>query len=70
MSSFCKCAERGPPSEGQVVPLQPVEAAGVDDGFDDEERKAPYQAVDEGIAAARAGDHADAEAFTRDPSPC
>jgi len=50
--------------------LQPVEAAGVDDGFDDEERKAPYQAVDEGIAAARAGDHADAEAFTRDPSPC
>ena len=48
--------------EGVVVYLQPVPAASVDDG----EREAPYQALDEGIAAARAGDHIDAEAFVQD----
>jgi hypothetical protein len=52
--------------EGEVVYLQPVSPAGVDDGFDDEEREALYQALDEGIAAARAGDHVDAESFTRE----
>ena len=53
--------------EGEVVYLQPVStAANVDDGFDDEERQALYQALDEGIAAARAGDHVDAEAFVQE----
>ena len=50
--------------EGEVVYLQPVGAA--DEGFDDEEREALYQALDEGIAAARGGDHVDAEAFTQE----
>jgi hypothetical protein len=51
-----------------VVYLRPVEAAvgDQDDGFDEPERRALYQALDEGIAAARAGDHVDAEQFVRD----
>ena len=47
--------------EGQVVELVPV-----DDGFDDAERAKLHQALDEGIAAARAGDHVDADAFVRE----
>jgi hypothetical protein len=48
--------------EGEVVYLQPAEATvGLDDdGFTQEERSALHQALDEGIAAARAGDHVDA----------
>ena len=34
-----------------------------DDDFDDDERRALHHALDEGIAAARAGDHTDAEDF-------
>jgi hypothetical protein len=52
--------------EGEVVYLQPVSGFGVDDAFDEEERKALYQALDEGIAAARAGDHVDAQAFVQE----
>src|SRR5215471_10164858 len=49
--------------EGEVVYLTPVEAEvdEVDDGFDEEEREALHEALDEGIDAARAGDHVDAE---------
>ena len=51
--------------EGEVVYLQPAEATvGLDeDGFTQEERQALGQALDEGIAAARAGDHVDAAEF-------
>ena len=51
--------------EGEVIYLKPVDASvgGGDDDFDDEEREALHQALDEGIAAAQAGDHVDAEAF-------
>lgn len=54
--------------EGEVVYLRPVEAAVCeqDDGFDEPERAALYHALDEGIAAARAGDHVDAEAFVQE----
>jgi predicted transcriptional regulator len=37
-----------------------------DDEFDEEEREALHRALDEGIAAARAGDHVDAEDFARE----
>ena len=48
--------------EGEVVYLHPVEAeVGQDDGFDDAERAALMKALDEGIAAARNGDHVDAD---------
>ena len=52
--------------EGEVVYLQPIDAAGVDDDLDDQERAALHQALDEGIAAARAGDHGDAEEFEQE----
>ncbi|MEY2460081.1 MAG: hypothetical protein QOG30_1911 [Acidimicrobiaceae bacterium] len=53
--------------EGEVVYLQPVDkVAGDIDEFDDEERLALNRALDEGIAAARTGDHVDAEDFVRD----
>ncbi len=53
--------------EGEVVYLQPVSAAvRLEDGFDEEEREALYQALDEGIAAARAGDHVDGESFVQE----
>jgi hypothetical protein len=53
--------------EGEVVYLHPVEASvGEDDGFDEAERGALHEALDEGIAAARAGDHTDAEAFANE----
>jgi hypothetical protein len=47
--------------------LQPAEAtvAMNDDGFTQEERRALHQALDEGIAAARAGDHVDAAEFVQ-----
>lgn len=48
--------------EGEVVYLHPLEAeVGTDDGFDDDERAALLAAIDEGIAAARQGDHDDAD---------
>ena len=51
--------------DGEVVYLHPVEAeVGADDGFDDEERAALLAALDEGIAAAKRGEHDDAEKFT------
>ncbi|MBI5533043.1 MAG: hypothetical protein HY898_10025 [Deltaproteobacteria bacterium] len=37
-----------------------------DDGFDDAERAALHHAIDKGIAAARAGDHVDAEDFVKE----
>ena len=50
--------------EGEVVYLQPAEATvALDDGLTQEERQALHQALDEGIAAARAGDHVDAAEF-------
>ena len=49
--------------EGQTVYLQPTTAPDDEDGFDDEERAALHHALDEGLAAARSGDHVDAEAF-------
>ena len=52
--------------EGETVYLQPVAGLDADDGFDDGERRALHQALDEGIAAARAGDHVDAEAFVHE----
>ena len=52
--------------EGEVVYLQPVSALDDDDGFDEDERRALHHALDEGIAAARAGDHVDAEGFVRE----
>lgn len=53
--------------EGEVVYLQPMAAivGDGDDDFEDEERQALHRALDEGIAAARAGDHVDAEDFVR-----
>ncbi len=51
--------------EGEVLYLQPVGTVvgSDDDDFDDDERRALHHALDEGIAAARAGDHTDAEDF-------
>ena len=50
--------------EGEVVYLRPVDDC--DDGLDEEERRALHQALDEGITAARAGEHVDAEDFVRE----
>jgi hypothetical protein len=47
--------------EGQIVELIPVDA-----DFDDAERAKLHAALDEGLAAARAGDHIDAEDFVRE----
>jgi hypothetical protein len=53
--------------EGDVVELVPVGEVGAElDDFDDEERRALYQARDEGITAARSGDHVDAEGFVQE----
>lgn len=53
--------------EGEVVYLHPVEAeVGQDDGFDDEERAELMKALDNGIAAARNGEHVDADEFVRE----
>ena len=53
--------------EGEVIYLRPSEAGvGDDDGFDDQERAALHHAIDQGLVAARAGDHADAEQFTKE----
>lgn len=53
--------------EGEVVYLHPVEAeVGQDDGFDDDERAALMSALDKGIAAAKNGDHVDADEFVQD----
>jgi len=50
--------------EGEVVYLYPVETeVGADDGFDDDERAALVAALDEGIRAAKRGEHADADDF-------
>ena len=53
--------------EGEVIYLRPTEAVvGDDDGFDDEERAALHDAIDDGLAAAHAGDHVDAERFMKE----
>jgi hypothetical protein len=54
--------------EGEVVYLRPVEtnAGEGDEAFDADERRALDQALDEGISAARAGDHVDAEDFVNE----
>jgi hypothetical protein len=51
--------------EGEVMYLQPADAitSDADDDFDDEERARLFQALDEGIAQARAGQCVDAEGF-------
>jgi hypothetical protein len=45
------------------VDLRPV---GTDDGIPPEERKQVLQAIDEGLAAARRGEHVDAEEFVNE----
>jgi hypothetical protein len=53
--------------EGEVVYLHPVEAeVGEDDGFDEQERAALLPALDTGIAAARSGEHVDADELARE----
>ena len=54
--------------EGEVVYLRPAEASigDEDDVFDEAERRALHEALDEGLAAARAGDHGDAEEFVNE----
>lgn len=53
--------------EGEVVYLHPVDAeVGRDDGFGDDERAALMRALDAGIAAARSGDHVDADELVQD----
>jgi hypothetical protein len=54
--------------EGEVIYLKPVDAivGEGDDDFGDDEREALHRALDEGIAAARAGDHVDAEDFIQE----
>ena len=53
--------------EGEVVFLHPVEAeVGDGDGFDDGERAALLDAIDEGIGAARKGEHGDADEFVQE----
>ncbi len=37
-----------------------------EDDFDNDERRALHEALDEGIAAARAGDHVDAQNFVNE----
>jgi sulfatase modifying factor 1 len=61
---FRCCSDMAP---DEVVYLQPAEATvGMDDdGFTQEKHSALHQALDEGIAAARAGDHVDAAEFIR-----
>jgi hypothetical protein len=50
--------------EGEVVYLHPVESEVVaDDGFTDDERAALLAALNEGIAAAKRGEHDDADEF-------
>ncbi len=54
--------------EGEVVYLQPADAV-VEVGeaeLDEDDRARLHQALDEGIAAARAGDHVDAEDFVNE----
>ncbi len=48
--------------EGEVIYLRPAEAAvGDGDGFDEGEQAALFSALDDGISAARRGEHGDAE---------
>jgi hypothetical protein len=50
--------------DGEVIYLRPVEAeVGEGDGFEDDERAALLRTLDDGIAAARRGEHGDAEEF-------
>jgi hypothetical protein len=54
--------------DGEVIYLKPVDTA-VDleaDDLEGSEREALHQALDEGVAAARAGDNVDAEHFVRE----
>ncbi len=53
--------------DGEVVYLCPVEAeVGQDDGFDEDERAALLKALENGMVAARKGEHVDADEFVRD----
>ncbi len=49
--------------EGEVVYLHPVEAQVEADGFDEQERAALRAALEEGIAAAKRGEHVDVGDF-------
>ena len=54
--------------EGEVVYLRPTDAAVevAAPEFDEQEQARLDRALDEGIAAARAGDHVDAEGFVNE----
>jgi hypothetical protein len=54
--------------EGEVVYLRPADAIVGEqaDEFDAEERDALNRALDDGILAARGGDHVDAEGFVQE----
>jgi len=54
--------------EGEVIELVPLDEvlASGGDYLDEEERARLHQALDDGIAAARAGDHVDADDFIRE----
>lgn len=53
--------------EGEVIYLHPVEAEVAEvDGFDDDQRAALLMALDAGIAAAKSGDHVDADEVVRE----
>jgi hypothetical protein len=53
--------------EGEVIYLRPVETeVGEGDGFSDDERAALLGALDEGIAAARNGEHSDANELVQE----
>ena len=50
--------------EGEVVYLSPADADGADD-FDDDEREALFDAIEQGLEDGRAGRVVDADAFLR-----
>ena len=50
--------------EGEVVYLSPAAADGADD-FDDDEREALFDAIEQGLEDGRAGRVVDADAFLR-----
>ena len=52
--------------EGEVIYLRPIDTSvDTDDDLDDAEREALHAAIDDGIAAASAGDHTDAQDFVK-----
>jgi hypothetical protein len=76
--AFGMAALRAHVQNGRVVVDEPVDLpdgtaleidlrpAGTDDGIPPEERERVLQAIDEGLAAARCGEHVDAEEFVNE----